>query len=180
MGGGLLLWSFSGMTPAEIPFTREICPVVSLMPHYFCTKCFTSLADSIKGTAAPGGRLRIYDHERKQIAEKDQAGEMHFCAPSIIKNYLGNRNQDAFYDDDGGTWFKTGDLGLINGNGVAYVLGRIKDTIKRAGIPITPAALESCIDRFTGCQVRVVFSISSITNDYSEIRILLIERHRLL
>lgn len=45
---------------------------------------------------------------------------------------------------------------MINEDGIIYILGRTKDVIKRGGIPITPAALESCIETFTGSQSSVV------------------------
>lgn len=45
---------------------------------------------------------------------------------------------------------------MINESGVVYILGRIKDIIKRAGVPITPAALENCISSFTGATTSVL------------------------
>lgn len=46
-------------------------------------------------------------------------------------------------DADGWRWFKTSDLGMPNQDDINYLLGRIKDMVKRSGIPITLAELES-------------------------------------
>ncbi|EME48014.1 hypothetical protein DOTSEDRAFT_32345 [Dothistroma septosporum NZE10] len=55
-----------------------------------------------------------------------------------------------------GRWLRPGRLAMITENGVIYILGRMKDIIKRAGVPITPAALVSCIWSFTGATSSVL------------------------
>lgn len=105
------------------------------------------------GTAAPGVALRIYDIDNNRVAKRNEPGEFQILSPTTIKNYLGNEDQDAFFEDGTGRWFKTGDVGLINGDGVIFLLGRLGDRIKRAGIRITPAALETSLSEYIGAQV---------------------------
>ena len=108
---------------------------------------------SALGTAASGTALRIYDIDNNCVAKRDEPGEFQILSPTTIKNYLENVDQEAFFEDGTGRWFRTGDVGLINGDGVVFLLGRLNDRIKRAGIRITPAALESSLSQYIGAQV---------------------------
>jgi len=105
------------------------------------------------GKVKPGDSVQVWSHDNDRVANRSEPADMHVCCGSIIKHYLGGVHEDSFYEDDHGRWFKTGDLGMINEDGIVYILGRMKDVIKRAGVPIIPAALESCIEKFTGSQV---------------------------
>jgi len=59
------------------------------------------------------------------------------------------------------TAVQQGDLGLIDFDGIFYILGRTHDIIKRTGVPITPVALESCIASFIGGSQTCVIGIAS-------------------
>jgi acyl-CoA synthetase (AMP-forming)/AMP-acid ligase II len=71
----------------------------------------------------------------------------------MINAYRDNAAAEAFYEDDEGRWFKTGDIGFINDDSLVYVMGRKKDIIKRLGIPIPPILLENVLAQFGGAQV---------------------------
>ena len=131
-GGANFAWPFFDVDVEKLPFFGEVCPL---------------------GNVQRGSRLRIFDVENQRVAKRDQPGELHICSEGLIKHYLGGFNEDAFYEDELGRWFKTGDLAIMNKDNIVWILGRIKDRIKRAGVPITPAALESCIENFTNSQV---------------------------
>jgi len=132
-GGGFFEWPFFNMPITQIPCFGEICPI---------------------GKVAPGTRLRIWDADKNSRTRRGKPGELHVCCQSIIQHYLGNASASSFYDDEEGRWFNTGDIGMIDGNGLVFILGRAKDMIKRAGIAIMPSVLESCIEKYTGTQVR--------------------------
>ena len=86
------------------------------------------------------------------VANEGFPDELQICSQSAIKYYPGGVDENSFCVDNAGTWFKTGELSPRNENGIIWILGRIKSRIERAGLPITPAALESCIEGFTGFQ----------------------------
>ena len=92
------------------------------------------------GVVPKGMRLRIWDG---QVTRRGVPGEMQIRCETVIKRYLDRESLE-----DG--WFKTGDVGMIDEDGTVYVLGRIKDVIKRVGVTITPAAIENCIERRAG------------------------------
>lgn len=142
-GGGIFTWPFSRHGAEDIPFFKDLAPL---------------------GIVERGSKVRIVDDQTKATARRGEPGELHICSINIIDRYLGGIQKDAFWRDAGSTWFNTGDLALMNDDGVVYILGRVKDRIKRAGIPIMPAALESCIDNFTDS--RVSGSDNSISHLY--------------
>ena len=132
-GGGLFKWPFFDISIEDLPNIGGICPI---------------------GKVTQGSRLRIYDVDAGHVANRKEPAEFQVCSPSLIKHYLGEVNEDSFYEDEMGRWVKTGDLALIDENGVLFVLGRLSDRMKRSGVPITPAALESCIEKYNGSRVR--------------------------
>lgn len=131
-GPSLFRWPFFDVPVDSVPYYGEIAPL---------------------GEVLVGARIRIWCDGAQRVAKRGEPGEIHVCCTSIITHYLDHINEDVFYNDDQGRWFKTGDLGMMNKDGIVYILGRIKDVVKRAGVSITPAALESTIEKFTGSQV---------------------------
>jgi acyl-CoA synthetase (AMP-forming)/AMP-acid ligase II len=131
-GGGSFLWPLFTCPISGIPFFGEICPI---------------------GVVAPGATIRIWDTDKKCVVRKGQLGELHISSGSLIKHYLGGRSEESFYNDKGGRWFNTGDVAMVNEDGLVSILGRKRDMIKRAGVAIMPAALESSITAFTAVQV---------------------------
>jgi 4-coumarate--CoA ligase len=96
----------------------------------------------------------MYDDENNRVVKRGEPGHFHINSPTTINNYLENVDEDAFVEDENGSrWFKTGDVGFIDEDGVVYLLGRLNDRIKRAGIRITPAALETSLSAYIGSQV---------------------------
>lgn len=131
-GGGSFMWPFFDTPISSIPFFGEICPI---------------------GVVAPGATIRVWDTDKNTVVKRGQLGELHVTSGSLIKHYFGGRSETSFYDDHGVRWFNTGDVAMVNEDGLVSILGRRKDMIKRGGVGIMPAALESSIAAFTGSQV---------------------------
>lgn len=139
-GGGSFVWPFLNTPISSIPFFGEFCPI---------------------GKVAPGSTIRIWDTERKSVVGRKELGELHISCGSIIKHYLGGRSEESFYNDRQGRWFNTGDVAMVDSDGLVFILGRRKDMIKRAGVGIMSTALESSIEAFTGAQVRKITPFKS-------------------
>lgn len=143
-GAGMTAWPVSYVTGAQdLPFKGQMLPL---------------------GKASLGTRFRIasedvtvVDRRRKQeTLKKGQVGELHVWNEGVIRQYLDGVNESDFYTDDNGhRWFNTGDVGLMDDDGWLYALGRKKDIIKRAGVPITPAAIESSLNSYLQSQASV-------------------------
>ncbi|RMD39349.1 hypothetical protein DV735_g5784, partial [Chaetothyriales sp. CBS 134920] len=138
-GGGFFTWPFfDAPSPAQVPCFGELCPI---------------------GVVAPGARIRIWDPVCQNVARRGVLGELHVCCASIITQYLGGLNGDAFYHDTlGRRWLVTGDQAMIDQSGLVFIVGRSKDTIRRAGITIVTVAIESCVEKYANTQACVVLA----------------------
>lgn len=131
-GGGSFVWPFFETPVSMIPFFGEICPI---------------------GAVAPGSLVRIWDAERGCVVGRGELGELHILCGSIIRHYVGGRSEESFCNDEKGRWFITGDMAMMDREGLVFILGRKKDMIKRAGVAVMPAAIESSVEAFTGAHV---------------------------
>lgn len=133
-GGGFFVWPFFEIPPDRIPFLGEICPA---------------------GMVASGARVKIWGPREGKVAATSQPGELHVSCESLIQGYMGGVDAAAFYvDGDGVKWMNTGDIAIMTDDKLVYILGRSKDAICNGGTIIMPAAVESCIEKYTGSQVR--------------------------
>lgn len=87
------------------------------------------------GPAVPGHEIRITDPTTDTVLPESRVGEIHAKGLSVAQGYLG----DEFPHQD--EWLKTGDLGFIH-RGELYVVGRLKDLIKKAGRGVFPTDIE--------------------------------------
>jgi acyl-CoA synthetase (AMP-forming)/AMP-acid ligase II len=81
-----------------------------------------------EGKATGTTQLRAVTLEGKEAGIGEE-GELRAKAPQVMKGYL-DRSLDAeAFDEDG--WFRTGDLGRIDADGMVTITGRVKDIIIR-------------------------------------------------
>jgi acyl-CoA synthetase (AMP-forming)/AMP-acid ligase II len=81
-----------------------------------------------EGRAPRGVQLRTVTLEGKEAGIGEE-GEIRVKAPQLMKGYLDSALDAEAFDDDG--WFKTGDLGRIDAEGMVTITGRVKDIIIR-------------------------------------------------
>ena len=81
-----------------------------------------------EGKATPGVQLRAVTLEGKEAGIGEE-GEIRAKAPQMMKGYLDSSLDAEAFDDDG--WFRTGDLGRIDAEGMVMITGRVKDIIIR-------------------------------------------------
>lgn len=133
---GLFTWPFHDRPFNRIPaFAGTISPV---------------------GVVARGAHVLIWDSKKRAAASRGRPGEMLVCCPGLIRKYFGGEKTDneVFWQDrHGRRWMKTGDIALMDQEGLVYILGRSKHAINRGGFAIMPAVVESCIEKLTGTQV---------------------------
>ncbi len=84
--------------------------------------------------------------EDGSTAATGEAGEVYLRGPH---NYTGyhkdpEANQQVWTEDN---WYKSGDLGKVDGQGNLYLVGRIKDIIIRGGQNISPSEVEASIEK---------------------------------
>ena len=107
------------------------------------------------GPALPDVEARIADADGP--LGPGEHGEIQARGPNVFLGYYRDSAATrATFTQDG--WLRTGDLGYLSGQGVAYVTGRAKETIKRSGYTILPAVLEAALQAIPGVSLAVVVS----------------------
>jgi fatty-acyl-CoA synthase len=97
-----------------------------------------------QGPPLPGVTLRIVDPESGEALPAGEAGMIE-VAGYLTPGYCGAsaaHNAAAFMPDG---FFRTGDLGFVDGDGCVHFVARGADIIKRAGINVSPAEVESLL-----------------------------------
>jgi fatty-acyl-CoA synthase len=97
-----------------------------------------------QGPPLPGVTLRIVDAETGRVLPTDETGALE-VAGYVTPGYCGAsamHNDTAFIADG---YFRTGDLGYADQEGGFHFVARGADIIKRAGINVSPAEVESLL-----------------------------------
>lgn len=95
------------------------------------------------GRLATGLGLRILDDAGRDVAP-GETGEIAGRGPSIHLGYHNNpaANAAAFTADG---WFRTGDIGHLDGNGNLVISGRSKELVNRGGKKFHPREIEEIL-----------------------------------
>jgi cyclohexanecarboxylate-CoA ligase len=72
-----------------------------------------------------------------------EEGEIRVKGPQVTKGYLDPALDAEAFDGDG--WFRTGDLGTVDGEGHVTITGRLKDVIIRKGENISAKEVEDLL-----------------------------------
>lgn len=75
----------------------------------------------------------------------DQDGEVRMKGPNIMKGYLNLPDETAAVFDEQG-YFKTGDMGRLDGDGFLSITGRIKEMLIIAGENVFPREIEEVLN----------------------------------
>lgn len=156
--GSLRIFFTSG-APMPPSLAAEIekklgCTVVGLLGNMdFGPISCSSVEDSVEirrnsvGKPLPGNEVRIIDEKGEDVPPREE-GELICRGPYSTTGYY--RMPEATIDIWGGDadgWFRTGDLARFDREGNLYIVGRIKDQIKRGGMAIAPVEIEDLLRR---------------------------------
>ncbi|WP_119421876.1 AMP-binding protein [Desertibaculum subflavum] len=144
---GLALVGLYGMSEVQALFSRqsETAPP----------------AERAKGggtPVSPKAGVRVRDPESGRLLPAGEAGELEFKAPSLLKEYFGNpeATREAFTDDG---WFRSGDLGQLEGDGRFQYLTRMGDVMRLGGFLVAPAEVEDFLQRHPAVEVAQVVAV---------------------
>ena len=107
---------------------------------------------------APGIRVKICGPKSRKALRRGETGELHVGGATLIQGYLTGDSR-AFYDDLQGHWLATGDQAKMDDEGRVYILGRYKDIIIRGGENLSPALIETCLNK-AGVVVRFLHTLT--------------------
>ena len=109
------------------------------------------------GFPSPIVEFKFCDEEGKEV-ETGTPGEIWVKSSTCIQSYFsGAKDSSDFHEG----WFKTGDVGYFNEDGLLYICDRVKDMIIRGGENIYPVEVENCLLQFPGCAEAAVVAIES-------------------
>ena len=103
------------------------------------------------GLPLPGVEVRISD-------VVGDIGTIEVRGPNVFAGYWRNPEKTAAEFREGG-WFITGDLGKIDAQGYAHIIGRGKDLIITGGYNVYPKEVEDAIDALPGVSESAVIGV---------------------
>jgi len=96
------------------------------------------------GKLLPGMQAKIVSTETGETLGPGERGELCCAGPNIMKGYLNRPEATAGCMDDDG-FLHTGDVAVVDENGVFRIVDRVKELIKVKGFQVPPAELEAVI-----------------------------------
>lgn len=103
--------------------------------------------ESVGKPISPVIELRIVDPDGDE-APAGEVGEIWLKGPTVVAGYFGLPDETAQSFTDG--WFRTGDLGRLDGDGNLYVVDRLKDVVIRGGENVYAAEVEAALYEHPG------------------------------
>ncbi|BEP35879.1 malonyl-CoA synthase [Variovorax sp. V59] len=109
------------------------------------------------GFPLPGVRLRVRDDAGRDCTT-DEIGNIEVSGPNVFAGYwrMPEKTKEEFTADG---FFKTGDVGKIDGRGYVTIVGRSKDLIISGGYNVYPAEIEGYINELPGVAESAVVGV---------------------
>ncbi len=126
---------------------RELCigyGMTETAPLSFMTHCTDPLERRVGsvGRVMPHVEVKIVDVATGRVVPRGVRGELCTRGYGVMRGYLDNPSATAAAIDEAG-WLRTGDLAVLDADGYANIVGRIKDMIIRGGENVYPAEVEA-------------------------------------
>lgn len=102
--------------------------------------CYNDHRDKLRavGRPTPGSEIIVGTPSNPLVNE---VGEVLIRGPQLTKGYWGMDSSEFFLDG----WFRTGDLGIMDGEGFLTWTGRLKEQINIDGLKLSPMEVESVL-----------------------------------
>ena len=113
------------------------------------------------GPALPGETVRVVDEADQPVAV-GEPGHVQVRGPNVFAGYwrMPEKTREEFTADG---WFRTGDIGVLGGQGIPddylSIVGRSKDLIISGGYNVYPKEIEMVIDAMAGVQESAVIGV---------------------
>ena len=125
------------------------------------------------GRPLPMVDLRIVDPDTGADVPSGGVGEIVFKGPNVIAGYWNDPEATAAAFLDG--WFRSGDIGYVDGDGMLFVVDRLKDVIIRGGQNIYCAEVESAIHGHPGIAEVAVVGLAHPTLGEEVVAVVVVE-----
>jgi cyclohexanecarboxylate-CoA ligase len=108
------------------------------------------------GRVSPGVTARAVDADEHEVGPGVE-GEIRIKGPQCFEGYIDSMLDAMAFDADG--WFRTGDLGTIDDDGVVRITGRLKDIVIRNAENISVVEIEELLYRYPDIEDATVFGM---------------------
>jgi fatty-acyl-CoA synthase len=131
-------WFARGVTVLQDYGLTETMPVVTIVPPDHAYRLRLTA-----GKPVPHCRVRIAADDGATV-EAGEVGEVLVQGPTVMREYWRNpqATRRAFHEDG---WFRTGDAGLLDAEGMLSIVDRIKNVIIVGSCNVYPADVESVL-----------------------------------
>ena len=112
----------------------------------------------IPGSVGPGTGVEIgIMNDAGELQTTGTVGEVVISGPNVIRGYESNpeANASSFV----GSWFRTGDQGQLDEDGVLTLRGRLKEMINRSGEKISPLEIDEVLLSHPAVSEAVAFGV---------------------
>lgn len=99
------------------------------------------------GVPTPFREMAIFDLDGRRLPT-GASGEICVKGPGMMQGYY--RNEAATAESFRNGWFRTGDLGRMDEDGYFYIVGRLKDMVRRGGENVAAREVEAVIRMMPG------------------------------
>lgn len=148
--GARLRYIIANTSPMPVEQSRQLMsllPDTEIFMYYGLTEASRSTYIAYRdhpdklttvGRPGPGVEICIGDPARPLVNEP---GEILVRGPHLTSGYW-RQDSSAFFADG---WFRSGDLGVIDGDGFLTWLGRVREQINVNGLKLVPAEVETVL-----------------------------------
>ena len=159
----------SGSAPLLADTHREFLQRTGhlILERYGMSETMMNTSNPYDGVRLPGSvgpplkgiSVRVRNTESGAIeANSDIVGTLEVKGPNVFAGYWRDEEKTrAEFSADG--WFKTGDVGRIDGNGYVHIVGRAKDLVISGGYNVYPKEVEAELDAVEGVLESAVFGV---------------------
>ncbi len=125
------------------------------LPVIACNPLDGSRLDSV-GRPVPGVQVRVVSSDSGEPIGPGEVGEIQARSESLMAGYLPcTATREAFCD----SWYRTGDVGYLDGDGWLRITDRSKEMIKVRGFQVAPAEIEAVLHSHPAVEDCAVFGV---------------------
>jgi long-chain acyl-CoA synthetase len=150
VGGGTAVQS----AVAKLWLEKTGCPICEgyglseTAPSASCNPVTSTEFTGSIGVPLPGTWFKLLDDEGHEVAP-GQSGEIAIKGPQVMAGYWQRPDETAKVMTADG-YFKTGDIGVVDGRGFFKIVDRKKDMILVSGFNVYPNELEDLVGQMPG------------------------------
>jgi malonyl-CoA/methylmalonyl-CoA synthetase len=129
-----------------------------ILERYGMTETLMNTSNPYDGVRKPGSVGPPLPGIEIRVAGADLIGTLEVRGPNVFAGYWRDPEKTrGEFTADG--WFKTGDLGRIDGDGYVHIVGRAKDLVISGGYNVYPKEVETELDALSGVSESAVFGV---------------------